>query len=951
MFFRKKISQDEHLPAGITIGMHITGGEVTRPLYYIIRSFIAAAGIFGTLLCFLTACGTVSGVYLPSPGILAAAFIGWLYFSAAFSISEKYPSLSGNLASIAIIVLMIYGILRMQYISAGLMNQANEFLAALYYKYEETPLFYVVPEVEGRFGTKNIHDCTDEAFVLLSLLISAVTCRGTVKRPNILLVLGATFPLAELCLYNGLVPNYGAFGLLICSWGGALAAEITAFGAFADKSAGTIFTKTSAQSACAAAVMMLISFCGALVFSIGFVRPESADAFRAGFVQYMSDFSWQKLFEDLGDTFLPSKSKSVTHDGKLGNVERVEFSGKNMLEATIPEDSGNMYLKGFTATEYTGSRWNEGPALPSLETKLTSPEFFSGRTLKYIPDYTELAARRVIIRNVGAAADQKYYPVNSAGLLAIDGTRRTYGVYFPEDDGWRRNIIDSAGSIALPGEMYSDEIRLRTYAYTYCLDVPETFTAAADFFDDYEGTDIFDELMYIRTRLAEECEYNLEAGKKPFGADFAQWFLTDNRKGSCTHFATAAALLCRSRGIPARYCEGFVIKDEDIEDFEAHDGYVTVSVPDSRAHAWIEVYVDGYGWLSFEVTPGYGNVMVEYVYSDPDSGNTGTSTSVITTVTTQEPFYSEDHSETTVTFTAAVSETATATEETTVTFDDSAEETAATTSDSTAEVTTAVPDENGGEVSGGGTSPQGGNTPQGENSGENDPHGGNTPQGAAGNSGGNGSGSGNDENSGEAGAAAGNDGSMGNNDDGTDEIDIPPDNIPPESAESTAENNTTAADDDNEESEQPEKAIDPGVMKALLKILGAMAAIAAVVGAVYGRRRLIFVLRRRKIKQDPVRAASELYGMLSRLAVKNGVRLTAAADKQAKQLGESGLFDEELCAVIINTALLGRFGGGVSPEEAESSAQAYERLVSELGERSGLEKAMSIIIYCSDKYI
>ena len=62
------------------------------------------------------------------------------------------------------------------------------------------------------------------------------------------------------------------------------------------------------------------------------------------------------------------------------------------------------------------------------------------------------------------------------------------------------------------------------------------------------------------------------------------------------HFASAAALLLRLVGIPTRYVAGYVA------DIPASG---KANVPDSNAHAWVEVYLDGYGWEPVEVTPAY----------------------------------------------------------------------------------------------------------------------------------------------------------------------------------------------------------------------------------------------------------------------------------------------------------------------------------------------------------
>ncbi len=113
-------------------------------------------------------------------------------------------------------------------------------------------------------------------------------------------------------------------------------------------------------------------------------------------------------------------------------------------------------------------------------------------------------------------------------------------------------------------------------------------------------------LHSIRRYLDSQCDYTLSPGLTPSTRDFVNYFLTENNKGYCTHFATAGTVLARYFGIPARYCEGYVVAEEDMaKAAENEDGTVTLSVQDSSAHAWCEYYIDGYGWVPYEFTPGY----------------------------------------------------------------------------------------------------------------------------------------------------------------------------------------------------------------------------------------------------------------------------------------------------------------------------------------------------------
>jgi len=71
-------------------------------------------------------------------------------------------------------------------------------------------------------------------------------------------------------------------------------------------------------------------------------------------------------------------------------------------------------------------------------------------------------------------------------------------------------------------------------------------------------------------------------------------FLTEYQEGVCRHYASAATMLYRALGIPARYTVGFMTPTVAGETVEL----TTIG------HAWVEVYLDGLGWIPVEVTGG-----------------------------------------------------------------------------------------------------------------------------------------------------------------------------------------------------------------------------------------------------------------------------------------------------------------------------------------------------------
>ena len=80
-------------------------------------------------------------------------------------------------------------------------------------------------------------------------------------------------------------------------------------------------------------------------------------------------------------------------------------------------------------------------------------------------------------------------------------------------------------------------------------------------------------------------------------------FVTTSRRGYCQHFAGAMTVMLRFLGIPSRVAVGFTSG-------RYRDGAWVVT--DHDAHAWVEAWFDGYGWLPFDPTPGRGRFTAEY---------------------------------------------------------------------------------------------------------------------------------------------------------------------------------------------------------------------------------------------------------------------------------------------------------------------------------------------------
>lgn len=111
-------------------------------------------------------------------------------------------------------------------------------------------------------------------------------------------------------------------------------------------------------------------------------------------------------------------------------------------------------------------------------------------------------------------------------------------------------------------------------------------------------------MSLVKEMLSYVGSYSRELDALPAGTDPVDYFLNVSGEGYCVHFASAGTLLLQAIGIPARYASGYVVFPDDFE--KTQDGYTAV-VTDARAHAWTEIYLDGFGWMPCEMTPGFAD--------------------------------------------------------------------------------------------------------------------------------------------------------------------------------------------------------------------------------------------------------------------------------------------------------------------------------------------------------
>ena len=271
------------------------------------------------------------------------------------------------------------------------------------------------------------------------------------------------------------------------------------------------------------------------------------------------------------------------------------------------------YLKAFTGLDYDGKRWSNATEHLGSGAGLLKWEAM-GREALYKQNSNKQSRGIMEVFPVDAKvtmALRPYYsdPSDEAAVRREDwpegAVRGESYVYYP--------MVSDEAVPEREGEAISE--RYLTVP-TLCRKAVSVACAEAGL----SGTP--EEIAEQITRyFATNYRYTLRPGYYFGGLDYISYFLSKNKKGYCSHFASAGTMMFRNMGIPARYVEGYVFTYTDVvsggeiiegaayEDY--YDGYsplgetalMELEIPDAQGHAWVEIYLEDKGWVIVEVTP------------------------------------------------------------------------------------------------------------------------------------------------------------------------------------------------------------------------------------------------------------------------------------------------------------------------------------------------------------
>ncbi len=340
-------------------------------------------------------------------------------------------------------------------------------------------------------------------------------------------------------------------------------------------------------------------------------------------------------------------------DGNLSNSEPRYTNKAVMTLTSTRQPKASLYLRGFVGGTYENGKWKECDTKSFQKIMSTEEEvegvlnvgystFENSINLAYIP-----SKNRIKIEHTGIGKNSKFaylpYFSDSASVsndtsqkcITLDGEngiRKKQNEYSVNCFDIAERDLQATGFYWAIGEDVMKQImqqeRMKVEGISPGWDMPDQ--KVGQYFDYvrekyigipgtgltklkrlaksipvYRDADLTEETAEtVRRILAQQAVYDKKLEPVPDGKDYVEYFLFEQQKGFCEHFATAGTLMLRARNVPARYAAGYKVTPDRFKKNE--DGTYTATVLDSDAHAWTEVFNACYGWYPEEMTPGEG---------------------------------------------------------------------------------------------------------------------------------------------------------------------------------------------------------------------------------------------------------------------------------------------------------------------------------------------------------
>ncbi|MGB3365910.1 MAG: transglutaminase-like domain-containing protein [Acidaminobacteraceae bacterium] len=270
-------------------------------------------------------------------------------------------------------------------------------------------------------------------------------------------------------------------------------------------------------------------------------------------------------------------------DLKLGGSVVID---SNRIIMTVITAEDVLYLRGRVKDTYTGLSWKSSKndyekfesskryGEKSFRSDNLKSAFIRYEDIRSLTIFSPIGALEYSLDDSKLRVDRDLSVYYKSGLF--EGSVEEYRVIFTGVD----TLVDDSISYLKLADSITDRTR------TLALDITK------------DATSDLEKVIALKEYLVANYPYSLEIDGEGDYADFVDDFLFEERKGYCTYFSSALAILSRINGIMSRYVEGYIVSPD------SYDGGKYL-VTEDKAHAWTEVYIEGSGWIVVESTPIY----------------------------------------------------------------------------------------------------------------------------------------------------------------------------------------------------------------------------------------------------------------------------------------------------------------------------------------------------------
>ncbi len=326
-------------------------------------------------------------------------------------------------------------------------------------------------------------------------------------------------------------------------------------------------------------------------------------------VAYGTQYSWPLVMSLSSQGFRGSTARAPTSDaGRSYPIGRGPIALRDVPVLAVKGPPTELW-RGEVFDLYTGTAWLK-------DNSRTSAALATGRAIDLSHFMFFEPGARLVTHTVRAEEDlpfvfygpgqirlvrmQDSIPPSTLDALRVD----KYGCIWASDVALRRGTTYEVVSQPLSMGRSRGPTSARTLRSmvgeldeTY-LRIPLSSRRVADLARQVAGDadSSYNKLAALVTYLQQNCVYTLDAPAVPHGEDAADYFLFREKRGYCDLFATALAVMARAVGIPARLAVGYAVGPYDEERGE----YI---IRESDAHAWVEVHLLPWGWVSVDATP------------------------------------------------------------------------------------------------------------------------------------------------------------------------------------------------------------------------------------------------------------------------------------------------------------------------------------------------------------